>query len=64
MRSPLNLLGVVLLLAGSLFLLQGLNVLPGSFMSGRPEWAFIGAAGVIAGAGLLLWSNRGGRAGR
>lgn len=52
MRGLLTVLGVCLLLAGSVWLLQGLNVLPGSFMSGQTRWAVNGA--IAIGAGLVL----------
>jgi hypothetical protein len=42
------------LLAGVVFFFQGIGVIPGSFMTGRSEWAVIGAA-LVAGAGALFW---------
>lgn len=47
-----------LLLVGIIWVLQGLNVLPGSFMTGRIIWAVYGAPMVIVGAGLVWWLNR------
>jgi hypothetical protein len=41
------------LLAGVVWLLQGLNVLPGSFMTGQAFWAFMGAVCLVVGSGLL-----------
>ncbi|MEP7198784.1 MAG: hypothetical protein ABI874_03095 [Chloroflexota bacterium] len=43
----------VLALAGGVFLLQGLSVLPSRVMYGRPEWVVIGAAMVIVGVALV-----------
>ena len=63
MKRAWNVIGVVLILAGSVFALQGLNVLLGSFMSGRTEWLYIGAVMVVVGAGVLVVGNRGTRAG-
>ena len=51
-------LGVLLILAGGTFALQGLNLLPGSFMTGRSEWTVIGAAMVAAGVALLVAASR------
>jgi hypothetical protein len=34
---------------------QGINILPGSFMSGQRQWAIIGLGLLIVG-GWLLWS--------
>ncbi len=58
MKISLNILGVILILAGSVFFLQGINILPGSFMTGDPQWAINGAILIVAGIGLLLWANR------
>lgn len=41
------------MLAGVVFFFQGIGVIPGSFMTGRSEWAVIGAA-LVAGAAALL----------
>jgi len=39
---------------GVVFTGQGLGLIPGSFMTGRTEWAVIG--GIMAGGGALgLW---------
>ena len=51
--------GVLLVLAGVVWLLQGLNVLPGSFMTGQPFWTFTGATCLLLGGGLLYWGVRG-----
>ena len=58
MKTFLNIVGVTLILAGSVFFLQGINILPGSFMTGDPQWAVIGGVMIVAGTGLILWSNR------
>jgi hypothetical protein len=53
-RLAVRIVAVVGLLAGAVFFFQGIGVIPGSFMTGRGEWAVIGAA-LVAGAGALLW---------
>lgn len=58
MKSVLNILGVLLLLGGGTFLLQGINVLPGSFMTGDPLWAIVGGVMIVIALGLLLRANR------
>ncbi len=58
MKIAMNVLAAVLILAGGTFFLQGINVLPGSFMTGQIQWAIYGAIFVCAGIGLLLWANR------
>ena len=51
-------LGVILLLLGALWTLQGANVLPGSFMTGSTTWLVIGLLAVAAGVALLWRSAR------
>ena len=58
MRIALSIVGVVLVLFGGIWFLQGINVLPGSFMSGQTRWAVYGGMAVIAGVILLLRANR------
>jgi hypothetical protein len=54
MRLAVRIVATLALLAGVVFFFQGIGVIPGSFMTGRSEWAVIGAA-LVAGAGVLLW---------
>jgi hypothetical protein len=58
MRIIMNIVGVILVLIGSVWFLQGINVLPGSFMSGQMRWAERGGILVFAGIAGLLWANR------
>ena len=58
MRIVLNVLGVLCLLLGCIWILQGINILPGSFMTGQTKWAIYGGILVVAGIGLLLSANR------
>jgi uncharacterized membrane protein HdeD (DUF308 family) len=58
MRIALGLLGALLVLFGGVWFLQGINVLPGSFMTGQIRWAVIGAIAVIAGVILLVMAAR------
>jgi hypothetical protein len=58
MKTFLNIIGVILLLAGGAFFLQGINILPGSFMTGEPQWAINGGIMMVIGLGLILWANR------
>jgi hypothetical protein len=45
---------VVLELVGWVFILQGIGVLPGSFMTGQPVWTVIGAVLVTVASALLV----------
>ena len=58
MRIALNLVGVLMVLMGATWFLQGINVLPGSFMTGQIQWAYYGAVAAIAGVGLIAAANR------
>jgi hypothetical protein len=58
MRIVMNIVGVILVLLGSIWFLQGINVLPGSFMSGQSRWAVRGGILVFAGLAGLVWANR------
>jgi hypothetical protein len=58
MRIALNISGILCLIAGCVWILQGINVLPGSFMTGQTKWAVYGALLAIAGIGILVSANR------
>ena len=58
MRIALNVVGVLCLLVGCIWILQGTNVLPGSFMTGQMKWAIYGGLLMLAGAGVLVVANR------
>jgi len=58
MRIGLNIVGVLLVLFGSIWFLQGINILPGSFMTGQIRWAVYGGIAVIVGVILLVRANR------
>ena len=58
MRLLLSLGGILLILAGTVWFLQGINVLPGSFMTRQMEWAVYGAASFCLGVALLVFANR------
>ena len=58
MRWGLTALAILLILVGGVWFLQGINILPGSFMTGQSQWAVIGGLCIIAGLGLLAYANR------
>jgi len=49
MRLFIVVLGVVVLLMGSVWALQGAGYIPGSFMSNNPTWIWIGAPAALVG---------------
>ena len=58
MRIAMIVAGVLCLLLGAVWILQGINILPGSFMTGQTKWAIYGCLLVIIGIGLLFSANR------
>jgi len=60
MKIALNVVGAVLVLFGTIWFFQGINVLPGSFMTGQIQWAIYGAIAVVVGGLMLVvaWRNR------
>ena len=56
-----NIVASLLVLSGAIWFLQGINVLPGSFMTGQIRWAVYGGIAVAAGIALLPrahWSRK------
>jgi hypothetical protein len=53
-----GIIGTLLCLAGVVWILQGVNVLHGSMMSGHGGYAVLGAVALVLGAGLLGWNWR------
>ena len=58
MRIAGGVLGALLVLIGGIWVLQGINVLRGSFMTGQLKWAVYGAIAAVAGIGLLWTAIR------
>ena len=58
MRIALTVVGALLDLVGTVWFLQGINVLPGSFMTGQTRWAVYGALAIVAGVALIVYANR------
>lgn len=57
-RVALNVAGVLLIVVGAIWILQGINIVPGSFMTGQIQWAMYGALVVVAGFGALYLARR------
>ncbi len=58
MRIAGGVLGALLILIGGIWILQGINLLPGSFMTGQLKWAVYGAIAAAVGLGLLWTAIR------
>jgi hypothetical protein len=54
-KIGLNILGALGLLIGCVWMLQGLDYLGGSFMSGERQWFWIG---VVVAAVCVIWLAR------
>ncbi|MDI5967471.1 hypothetical protein POF50_002650 [Streptomyces sp. SL13] len=53
-----GIVGLVLCAVGGLWIGQGTGAIQGSMMSGRGQYAVLGAVVVVAGLALLAWSWR------
>ena len=58
MKKAARIIGSLLALGGLIWILQGVNVLPGSFMTGDLRWAWRGASSLIVGIILIIISFR------
>jgi len=63
MRLVLKIISILLIVMGIVWILQGINVLPGSFMTGQIQWAYRGAAAALVGLIILLFAIRGSKNG-
>ena len=58
MKIAVRVLCALLIAVGMIWILQGVNILPGSFMTGQIQWAYRGAIAAAAGAVILVVSMR------
>jgi hypothetical protein len=58
MRYFIRILAVLLIGMGVVWILQGVNILPGSFMTGQIQWAYRGGACALVGLLLLIFFGR------
>jgi len=54
LRCVLLIAGGLMILVGGVWLLQGVGMLPGSFMTGQPFWAVMGAIFLAVGGVLVV----------
>jgi hypothetical protein len=57
-KFVLRVVAVLFIVFGVIWILQGINVLPGSFMTGHIQWAYRGGIAVVLGVALLLVARR------
>jgi hypothetical protein len=58
MRTTLIVVGILLMLVGTVWFFQGINVLPGSFMTGQTQWAVYGAIAFLVGVFTFFRARR------
>lgn len=58
MKVFLLAIAAILILVGIVWILQGINILPGSFMTGQIQWAFAGALAIVIALGLIAYATR------
>jgi hypothetical protein len=58
MKAVKTIVGALLVIMGGIWILQGINVLPGSFMTGQIRWAVYGAIAAILGIVLIFLAQR------
>lgn len=58
MRLIVIVFGVLIILAGIVWTLQGIGLILGSFMSNNPTWIWIGAGTVVFGAAIAAFGSR------
>jgi ABC-type lipoprotein release transport system permease subunit len=62
MRIVSSLMGLLMIMSGSVWIMQGLGIGPEaimrSFMANDPKWAFYGLILALLGIGQVVWSNK------
>jgi len=55
MRIAITIVGIIAILLGGLWILQGANVMPNTVMSGQSQWLYTGIVLALAGVAALVW---------
>ena len=58
MKWVLWIIGIVLVLMGAVWFLQGINVIPVGFMAGQPQYVILGLIIAAIGVALIIFANR------
>jgi len=58
MKIVFNIIAVLLLLVGAVWILQGMSIIGGSVMSGQSQWTLIGGIVLLVGIVVLFFTNR------
>ncbi|KKK68681.1 hypothetical protein LCGC14_2941590 [marine sediment metagenome] len=57
MKIVLNIIAILLILSSVVWFFQGINIIPGSFMTGQTQWSIYGALAFAIAIGLLIFVN-------
>lgn len=52
-----SLLALLALVIGLIWILQGVGLVGGSFMTGQPQWLYTGIVTALLGLAALVWVN-------
>jgi hypothetical protein len=58
MKTILNVLGIICLPVGAIWLLQGTKVITIGFMAGHRRWIVVGGVVLIVGILVLIFNNK------
>ncbi len=58
MKWLVSIVGVLLVLFGGLWILQGTGIITRGFMSGHVQYAILGLVSAVIGLGLVVLANR------
>lgn len=58
MKLAVQVISVLAFLSGLVWFLQGINILPGSYMTGDPRWAINGAVMMISSGVVFFYVRR------
>ena len=58
MQIARRIVGALLVLVGGVGFLQGINIIPGSFMTGQTKWAIYGVLTAVAGLFMAAFDSR------
>jgi len=58
MKATITVVSILVFLSGLVWFLQGINILPGSFMTGDPQWAVNGAIAMGVSAVVFYFVRR------
>jgi hypothetical protein len=58
MKLIITIISVLIFLSGLVWFLQGINILPGSYMTGDPRWTINGAIAMVASAVMFAFIRR------